>query len=81
MRSADVEILDCPRGVLRRRLRVVRKVVSMVGEVCVAPSLEPRLVDAEWRALDREEKRRGRVVIFGGVKVGDAIAGTIRGVR
>lgn len=59
-------------------IRRIIKSIECLGFVRLSHDLERRMVNAEDRAMDGGEHRRGRVLTHGGVKIGDAIAGTIQ---
>lgn len=59
-------------------IRRIIKSIECLGFVRVGPRLETRMINAEDRAMDIDDTRRGKAFTFGGAKYGDAISGMIQ---
>jgi hypothetical protein len=59
-------------------IRRIIKSIECLGFVRLGPCLETRMVNAEDRAMDIGDHRRGKAFTHGGAKYGDAISGMIQ---
>lgn len=62
-------------------IRRIIKSIECLGFVRIGPCLETRMVNAEDRAMDIGDPRRGKAFTHGGAKYGDAISGMIQVTR